>query len=92
MTLLNVREALAEMEADVLYVDLAAPPIADERFRGFWSRVNELGIKCMTPPPSSPPSAAEVREDLESLHLETIGTLFRFRPYIEKAIAAIETT
>jgi hypothetical protein len=38
----------------------------------------------------APPTEHEVRERLDRLRVETIGTLFRFRPFIDRAIAVLD--
>lgn len=88
MTLQKIRVALREMEETAAYQALATKPMADEAFHEFWQEVNATTTRCFTSPPNVP-VLTDVAERLNRLHRMTTGTLGSFRPFIERAQAAL---
>ncbi|HET6777589.1 MAG TPA: response regulator [Gemmatimonadales bacterium] len=80
-----VNLALGSLEEDSTYQALAEFD-TDSDFNDFRSRVETIRNRCLSSP-VQPSLIPEVRDLLAALHADCRGTLGRFRPFVEKALA-----
>ncbi len=87
MNLQNVREVLAELEEDPSYKSfMDSGP--DESFHQFRVGVDITGIRCLQfQPDKATPN--EIEDRLGELRNSCVGTLAQFKPFIERAQAAL---
>lgn len=78
---------LGELQEDDDYLAFTSPAL-DEHLHRFRQGVEITQIRCFTFAPEEP-TVAEIEDRLDELHMATVGTLARLRPFIERAQAAL---
>ncbi len=87
MNLQNVREVLAELEEDASYKSFMDSGLG-EAFGRFRQEVDITGIRCLQfQPDKATPN--EIEDRLGELSDYCVGTLAQFKPFIERAQAAL---
>lgn len=84
----NVCGPLTDLQEHPDYKAFTDPAI-DGRAHDFRQLVDTIVIRCLSLPPEEA-TEKEIQQLLSSLHNATIGTFYRFRPFVEKAQATLE--
>jgi hypothetical protein len=85
----NAALLLGDLQEDVRYRALDATE-ADARFNQFRRQVELVQIRCFQMYPPDKRTEPEVRGLLERLRDTCTGTLAPFRPYLDRALAALD--
>ncbi len=83
----NVRGALGDLEKDPSYQSLRDSG-RDDSFNKFRQEVEITGIRCLLTEPEEA-TLDEIEDRLGELRNSCVGTLAQFKPFIERAQAAL---
>jgi hypothetical protein len=86
----NAALVLSDLEESTEYKALDAFPGASERFLEFRQRIEHARTRCMAIYPPNQATSDEIRGLLEPLLPKCTARLAPFRPFIQRALAALD--